>query len=41
MILIRSYESMPDSLFEAAKIDGANDLVVSAKIVIPFPNRSL
>ena len=36
MILIRSYiESMPDSLFEAAKIDGANDLVVFVKMVIP------
>ena len=33
MILIRSYiESMPDSLFEAAKIDGANDLVVLLRI---------
>ena len=37
MILIRSYiESMPDSLFEAAKIDGANDLVVFVKMVIPL-----
>ena len=37
MILIRSYiESMPDSLFEAAKIDGANDLVVLVKMVIPL-----
>ena len=37
MILIRSYiESIPDSLFEAAKIDGANDLVVFVKMVIPL-----
>ena len=37
MILIRSYiESMPDSLFEAATIDGANDLVVFVKMVIPL-----
>ena len=37
MILIRSYiGSMPDSLFEAAKIDGANDLVVFVKMVIPL-----
>ena len=37
MILIRSYiESMPDSLFEAAKIDGATDLVVFVKMVIPL-----
>lgn len=37
MILIRSYiESMPDSLLEAAKIDGANDLVVFVKMVIPL-----
>lgn len=37
MILVRSYiESMPDSLFEAAKIDGANDLVVFVKLVIPL-----
>ena len=37
MILIRSYiESMPDSLFEAAKIEGANDLVVFVKMVIPL-----
>lgn len=37
MILIRSYiESMPESLFEAAKIDGANDLVVFVRMVIPL-----
>ena len=42
MILIRSYiESMPDSLFEAAKIDGANDLVVFVKMVIPLSKQIL
>ena len=42
MILIRSYiESMPDSLFEAAKIDGANDLVVLLRIVLPLSKAML
>lgn len=37
MILVRSYiDSMPDELFEAAKIDGANDLVVYFKMVLPL-----
>ncbi|MGI6107311.1 MAG: carbohydrate ABC transporter permease [Lachnospiraceae bacterium] len=37
MILIRSYiESMPQSLFEAVKIDGGNDLVVFFRIVVPL-----
>ncbi len=37
MILIRSYiESMPQSLFEAVKIDGGNDLVVYFRIVVPL-----
>ena len=37
MILIRSYiDSMPDSLFEAVKIDGGNDLVIFFKIVLPL-----
>ena len=37
MILIKSYiESMPEELFEAAKIDGANDLVVFFKMVMPL-----
>lgn len=36
MILIRSYiESMPDELFEAAKIDGANDITVYIRMVLP------
>lgn len=37
MILIRSYiESMPDELFEAAKIDGANDITVYIRMVLPL-----
>lgn len=37
MILIKSYiNSMPDSLFEAVKIDGGNDLVIFFKFVIPL-----
>lgn len=37
MILIRSYiENMPESLFEAAKIDGATDLTVFFRLVIPL-----
>lgn len=37
MILIRSYiESIPESLFEAAKIDGANDLLIYIRMVLPL-----
>lgn len=37
MILVRNYiEGMPEALFEAAKIDGANDLVVFFRLVIPL-----
>ena len=37
MILVRSYvESMPESLFEAAKIDGATDLTVFFRLVLPL-----
>lgn len=37
MILIRNYiEGMPGELTESAKIDGANDLVIFAKIIIPL-----
>ena len=37
MILIRNYiEGMPESLFEAAKIDGASDLTVFFKLVMPL-----
>lgn len=37
MILVRSYiDSMPEELFEAAKIDGANDLIVYFKMILPL-----
>lgn len=37
VILIRSYiDSLPDALFESAKIDGANDIFIFFKIVIPL-----
>lgn len=37
MILIKSYiTSMPDSLFEAVKIDGGNDLVIFFRFVLPL-----
>lgn len=37
MILVRNYiESMPDALFDAARIDGANDLVIFFRLVLPL-----
>ena len=37
MILIKSYiASMPESLFEAVKIDGGNDLVIFFRFVLPL-----
>lgn len=37
MILVRSYiEGMPKELFESSKIDGANDLVIFRKIILPL-----
>ncbi len=37
MILVKAYiESMPEEIFEAAKIDGANDLKIYAKMIIPL-----
>lgn len=37
MILVRNYiEGMPDAIFESAKIDGANDLVVFFKMILPL-----
>lgn len=37
MILIKSYvESMPEELFEAARIDGANDLTIFFRMVMPL-----
>ena len=37
MIIMKSnFESIPDSLEEAAKIDGANDITVLVKIILPL-----
>lgn len=37
MILVRNYiESMPEALFDAARIDGANDLVIFFRLVLPL-----
>lgn len=37
MIIIRSYlETIPDSLRESAKLDGANDLVIAFRIMFPL-----
>ena len=37
MILVRNYvESMPGALFDAARIDGANDLIIFFKLVMPL-----
>jgi len=37
MILVKNYiESMPEDLFEAAKIDGANDLLIFLRMVLPL-----
>lgn len=37
MILVRSYfETIPDSLEESAKIDGASDIVILARIYLPL-----
>lgn len=37
MILIRNYiQSLPNDLYESAKIDGANDLVIFFRIVMPL-----
>ncbi|WP_052377993.1 carbohydrate ABC transporter permease [Robinsoniella sp. KNHs210] len=37
MILVRSYiESMPDEIFESSKLDGANDLTIFFKMVLPL-----
>jgi putative aldouronate transport system permease protein len=36
MLIMRNYfQSVPESLQESAKIDGANDLVILAKIIVP------
>ncbi|BCK01165.1 carbohydrate ABC transporter permease [Anaerocolumna chitinilytica] len=37
MILVRNYiEGMPQELFESSKIDGANDLIIFTKIILPL-----
>ena len=37
MILVRNYiEGMPSELFESARIDGANDLVIFFRMVLPL-----
>lgn len=37
MILVRSYiEGMPQELFESSKIDGANDLIIFTRIILPL-----
>ncbi|OPJ63986.1 carbohydrate ABC transporter permease [Clostridium oryzae] len=37
MLLIKAYiESMPAEIFESSKIDGANDLIIFFKIVLPL-----
>ena len=43
IIILRTFiqTTIPDSLFEAAKIDGANDFTVYSKIVIPLSKAGL
>lgn len=42
VILLRTYfESIPDSLEESAKIDGANDITILAKIMLPLSKPAL
>jgi putative aldouronate transport system permease protein len=42
MIIIRtSFQSIPDSLIESAYLDGANDIVVLTRIVIPLSKATL
>jgi len=37
LILMRtSFENIPDSMFESAKLDGANDFTILLKIIIPI-----
>lgn len=37
MILVKAYiESMPEEVFEAAKIDGANDLKIYIRLILPL-----
>ncbi len=42
MIIIRTaFQSIPDSLAESAQLDGANDLIILGKIVIPLSKATL
>ena len=42
MIIIRtSFQSIPDSLVESAQLDGANDIVVLFRIIIPLSKATL
>lgn len=42
MIIIRTaFQSIPESLVESARLDGANDLVVLSRIVIPLTKATL
>lgn len=42
MILLQSaFKSIPDSLYEAARIDGANDFVMLTKIALPLSKATL
>jgi len=41
LIMINFYQSIPQSLYESAWIDGANDLIVFIKIALPLSKASL
>ena len=42
MIIIRTaFQSIPDSLIESAQLDGANDLIILFRIVIPLSKATL
>lgn len=42
VVLLRTYfESIPESLEESAKIDGANDITILAKIILPLSKPAL
>ena len=42
MIIMRNFfSSLPESLFESARIDGANDLTIYARIVMPLSGATL
>ena len=42
MIIIRTaFQALPDSLIESAQLDGANDLIILGRIVIPLTKATL